>query len=436
MAAASRVPLSEQGVEERTRLTWPDVERAFRSLRTWVRARRWRGADPYDGLKSRLLQGSPILRHKWGRIAVIQLCKRSPWDPRRLLRVEPGMNPKGVALFLSGTVRASRVLDSLKLEEDMLRLADLLLTCRSEGWSGAGWGYDFDWQSRVFHLPAYTPTIVVTSYAGHALLDLHELTGEHEYLDHARAAGSFITTELHRTYDSDDRAFCWSYSPLDHSCVYNASLLGSRLLARLYAATEDEGLLEQARTSVEYVVRRQRSEGEWVYGADKSQQWIDNFHTGFNLECLYDYGQWTGDPSYSDALIRGFRFYQEEMFTERGAPKYYSTSLYPVDIHSCAQAIITGAKVAGLGLGGRALAERVLSWTLRNMRHPNGYFYFQKRRFYTHKVPFMRWSQAWMYLALAVFLESGLAYRDARDQPGPDPLDIQTAGEKRGEPKG
>ena len=35
-----------------------------------------------------------------------------------------------------------------------------------------------------------------------------------------------------------------------------------------------------------------------------------------------------------------------------------------------------------------------------------GFFYYQKRRFYTVKKPYMRWSQAWMLYALARLLEA------------------------------
>jgi hypothetical protein len=42
---------------------------------------------------------------------------------------------------------------------------------------------------------------------------------------------------------------------------------------------------------------------------------------------------------------------------------------------------------------------------LANMRDGRGYFYFQKHRWYTNRIPFIRWSQAWMLLALSMFLE-------------------------------
>jgi hypothetical protein len=52
------------------------------------------------------------------------------------------------------------------------------------------------------------------------------------------------------------------------------------------------------------------------------------------------------------------------------------------------------------------LAEQVADWTIRNLRDERGYFYYQQRRFYTVRKPYMRWSQAWMLYALGRLLET------------------------------
>jgi hypothetical protein len=52
------------------------------------------------------------------------------------------------------------------------------------------------------------------------------------------------------------------------------------------------------------------------------------------------------------------------------------------------------------------LAETVAAWTIRNLRDRRGFFYYQRRRFYTVRTPFMRWTQAWVLYALARLLEA------------------------------
>jgi hypothetical protein len=50
------------------------------------------------------------------------------------------------------------------------------------------------------------------------------------------------------------------------------------------------------------------------------------------------------------------------------------------------------------------LINRVMKWTIEHMQSSEGYFYFQKNKMYTTKIPYMRWSQAWMFYALSTFL--------------------------------
>src|SRR6202000_898205 len=102
----------------------------------------------------------------------------------------------------------------------------------------ACWGYNFDWQSRAFFLPRNTPTIVVSSFIANALLDAYQITSNEILLSTARSTCDFILKDLNRTYDKDGN-FAFTYSPFDKSIVYNASLLGSRLLARVYSFTKE-----------------------------------------------------------------------------------------------------------------------------------------------------------------------------------------------------
>jgi len=34
-----------------------------------------------------------------------------------------------------------------------------------------------------------------------------------------------------------------------------------------------------------------------------------------------------------------------------------------------------------------------------------GYFYFQKTKWYTNKIPYLRWPNAWMYYALVLLAQ-------------------------------
>src|SRR5690606_5872518 len=202
----------------------------------------------------------------------------------------------------------------------------LLIELRNRNWRGSCWGYNFDWQARAFFQPKFTPTVVATTFIGSSLLDAYEITGQEELLETARSACDFILKDLNRTYDKKGN-FSFSYSPLDKSVVFNASLLGSRLLARVYAFTKEEQLLMEAKRSVAFACDRQKADGSWAYGTYAFHQWIDNFHTGYNLECISDYIRYSGDNTCQENLDGGFEFYINTFVTEEDVSKYYSGSI-------------------------------------------------------------------------------------------------------------
>ncbi|HNP54847.1 MAG TPA: hypothetical protein PKK69_09510, partial [Ferruginibacter sp.] len=53
----------------------------------------------------------------------------------------------------------------------------------------------------------------------------------------------------------------------------------------------------------------------------------------------------------------------------------------------------------------RAKMEQVLEWTIRNMQDKKGYFYYQINKYITSRIPYMRWSQAWMFSSMVVYLD-------------------------------
>ena len=105
--------------------------------------------------------------------------------------------------------------------------------------------------------------------------------------------------------------------------------------------------------------------------------------------------------NFSQSSQRGYQYWKKSFFLADGWPKYYDDEIYPADAHAGASAIVTFLELRRVGSESRKLAENVARWTIANLRDPQGFFYYQKRRFYTVKKPYMRWSQAWMLYGLA-----------------------------------
>jgi rhamnogalacturonyl hydrolase YesR len=379
------------------------IKEAFVRLSGYCEKEGYKGYDPYDGLNSSLFRSIPFIRSsRLFRLAWIQFFKRSPLNLRPITGVEKGYNPKALGLFLSGYCNLQKYDPRDEYLQKIKFFGEKIDELQNRNYSGSCWGYNFDWQARAFFQPANTPTVVATTFVGCALLDAWEITGNRKYLDMARSACDFILQDLNRTTDPN-KTFAFSYSPLDRSVVYNASLLGSRLLSRVYSITSEKDLIGPARKSVEFCCSHQHPDGSWSYGLQPFHKWIDNFHTGYNLECISDFIKFTGENQFRQNVERGFQYYINNFFTEEGIPKYYNNSIYPVDIHCTSQLVITLSRL-GRYREFRDLAEKVLNWTIDNMQSDKGFFYYQVNKYFSSRIPYMRWAQAWMFYSLAEYL--------------------------------
>jgi hypothetical protein len=384
-----------------------ELEQAYETLAAWCRARGWAGHDPFDGLNSRLFQATPLKRSRVARLAWTQAFKRAPVNLRTPALVPAGRNSKGTALFALAALSRFRVTGTSAAEREARELLDALLAARLEGGRGAAWGYNFDWQGRAFFAPRGTPTIVPTAFAARALVEAERAFGEEKYLRAARRACDFILRDLRRSAESADEV-CFSYTPLDETRVFNASLLAGEVLASVGAETGEEELLRAAERAARYVVRRQSADGSWPYGAAGFQTWADNFHTAFILTSLARISRASNGAraEFAEPLRRGSEFWRENFFLADGWPKYYHDNPYPADAHSGGAAVVALCELKDLMPNAPALADRIIGWTLENLRDPRrGFFYYQRRRFYTIRTPYMRWTQAWMMYALARRLE-------------------------------
>ena len=328
--------------------------------------------------------------------------KRSPLNFRHIFLVPKGENPKGLAVFCSSLIILSET-EFANNNDTILHLLRRLVDLKSPNSPYFCWGYNFDWQSRDGFLPKFEPNIICTTFAGNALIDAYDKFGDSKYLDMAISAGNFILNGLNITKDNGD--ICFSYTPRDHGQVHNANLLGAAFLSRLYSLTQEKKFLEPAKSAVRYSIHRQNENGSWPYGEDKTQRWIDNFHTGYNLVALKRFSEYAGNTDVMENIRKGFQFYKANLFTDDGIPKYFHNQLYPIDIHAIAQSIMTLVEFKAYDEDNIALAKRIFTWSLKTMQSKTGYFFYQKKRFFINRIPYMRWSQAWMLLALSKLFE-------------------------------
>jgi hypothetical protein len=208
------------------------------------------------------------------------------------------------------------------------------------------------------------------------------------------------------TTEDDDDAICFSYTPGSETRIFNASLLAAETLAGVADLTREPTLCDWAQRATQYVVKHQRPDGSWTYGVEANQSWIDNFHTTFVLCSLSKIIRTCKLDEYKIALRRGYQFWRERFFLADSWPKYYHDTPYPADAHAAASAIVTLLEFRESDPNALCLADKIAVWTIKHLRDRTGFFYYQRRRFFTVRIPFMRWSEGWMLYALGRLLEA------------------------------
>ena len=136
------------------------IKSSLLKLKIYCEKEQYKGWDPYDGLNSKIFRALPLKHWDFARLAWIQVFKRSPVNFRKLFLVPKQHNSKGVALFLLGYCRLYESAVKGKTDfgtvEELLEMikytAQLLLDLKVDGFSGACWGYNFDWQARRLFL--------------------------------------------------------------------------------------------------------------------------------------------------------------------------------------------------------------------------------------------------------------------------------------------
>jgi hypothetical protein len=383
------------------------VMQSLEGLTTYVRERNYEGIDLFDGLNSKLFRATPLYQSALFRLALIQFCKQSPLNFRPLFLVPPGFNAKAGALFLLGNINLLRHTgEEIYANEAYILFQRLKHTCITRK-VGIGWGYNFDWQARAFFVPQGTPNMVTSVYVGRALLAYHQQFNDPEALSMALKIVSFILDEM--IHYEDANTLCFNYIPGKDAEVHNANLLGAAFLAQTlphFPEARQEAIRQKILKAARFSVSDISVEGAWPYGTKPFHRWMDNFHTGYNIECLVTISHMLGTDEFMSPLFKVLEYYLAHLFTEEGLPKYYDKALYPIDVHVLAEVLILWQLLRKSNMAWfperMAKIERVMLDLVDRFQDPQkGYFYYQRTAQGWNRIPYMRWGQAWMFYALS-----------------------------------
>jgi rhamnogalacturonyl hydrolase YesR len=378
-----------------------DIKESALKVEKWVEDHNYKGYDPADGLTSYLRPltfGNLFLDR-----CLQQLVWRSPINIRPILGVKPKASLIARGYMAWGYLTRYKTTNDENYRRKAIDCLEWLKTNKAPGYKDYSWGKTHDFASRGGRQGKFEPITIWTSLIGFAFLEAYEITKDKKHLQVAESICNWI---LNVPRNQTSSGFCINYTPKDDgSCtIHNQSMVAAAMLAKTYKHTGNKGFLETASEAMKYSCTRQQPDGSWFYGEGPTWHWIDNFHTGYNLDALKCYIESTGDNTYKNNLRIGFDFYKNNFFEPNGRPKYYHNRVYPIDSQCISQSIETLANFSEYDPTSLELALKVAKWAINNMQDKTGYFYYAKYPLFTLKVPLIHWAQATTYKALALLL--------------------------------
>lgn len=388
-------------------------------LLNWLENNGWAGWDPYDIWDNRIGMWMAKRENIRQRIADGLTSRANEFLPvalRKVLKVKPQINAKAMGLFAAGFLqleaseKAPRLING---EPGYVPCFRWLEKHKVVQFGGYGWGYPFDWRSRIL-IPRNTPTVVNSAIIGDAYWLKYKYHGDEEALFQCQNICQFIMSGLNRSGHKDDGSFCFSYTPVDSFQVHNANLFGAEFLIRIGLKTGHDDWVKTGLSAANFSLSEIREDSTLNYWSDEQAIGLqqDTYHSGFEIRALDSIACLTGNKEFRQAADKYFRTWLKDFFSKEGAPCFIRGQTDVVEVHSCAEGLLCAAKMFESGDFSQELflkhVKGVLSaaaklWVEKVSN--KGYFVakVQKRFGCNMKVdiPYIRWGQAWMFNALA-----------------------------------
>ncbi|MBI9097593.1 MAG: hypothetical protein JEY91_03900, partial [Spirochaetaceae bacterium] len=295
------------------------VLKSIKLIEQWVEDHDYKGYEPFDGLSSffrPLTFGNLFLDR-----LLMQLVRQSPINLRPIMGIKPLDSTIGQGYMAWGYLIMLKTTGQEEYKKKAVKCLEWLIENRSTINDEFCWGKHFDFASRGGRYPKFEPITVWTCLIGMAFLTAYEVLEQKKYLNIAESICRWIM-KLGR--NNKEIGICLSYTNSnDISSIHNHNMLAAALLIKTGQYTDNREFVNLAGEAMSYSCSKQLENGAWYYGEDKMFHWIDNFHTGYNLDSLKSYIESSGDTLYGENLQRGLDFYINHFFEDNGRPRYY-----------------------------------------------------------------------------------------------------------------
>lgn len=371
---------------------------SFEYLHNYLVKNNYKGYEFDDILDSKIVRLLTLNNNYLKRVA-IQIGSRSIINLRKILGVKKLESSKAMGFFIQGYLKYWQVTNNHKYLKCAENLLEKLSNNYCNKYSGYSWGNAFDFVSRGGFFPKGLPTIVWSSHIQKAFYMADKITSKKKHKDIIIGVARFISENLVEYQDKD--GICFSYAPRRTNLVHNSNLLGAVALLRAWEYTSNNSFYDLAKSSIQWSLKYMNDNGSWYYGVGEKYKWIDNFHTGYVLDCLIEIQNIIGDNLIPDEIInKTYDFWIDNFFIEDGTPCYYHDKTFPIDIQCCSQAIESLAKYSIRDNNAIYNSFLVAIWIINNMRKKNGSFRFRIGKFWKNNLESIHWGQSTMLSAI------------------------------------
>ncbi len=384
-----------------------EIDKIFAKMYEWVKRENYVGYDPYDWGISPLSHKLPYHLN----LLMSQLNLYSPLNLRKIFKIKKGTSNKSLALFAQAYLKYYRVSKDAKFLNEASKVLELLEENSIPVGKGIGWAsYYFPFIRKNHMLSPDQVDIIATSEALKAYSLVYKIFKDEKYREVAGAIVTLIHSKFLGEYSGD--VYIKYFPGEREKIVFNVSgLVLSAFSEYLKYVEKREDIINLGTSLFEFLAKYQDRSGVWPYSyfpKERRFHYQIDYHQGFIIDGLVNFYPFVNDKDnrYLQVIKKGVNYYKNYQFDPGGFSYYRVPRKYPVDIHNQAQGIITFSNLYDKFGDEEYLnfAWKIARWTIENMRDPSGYFYTHKWPIITNKIPYIRWSQAWMMLALATLM--------------------------------
>jgi len=362
-------------------------------------------AGPLGGRAKALYYKEPLL----GTIAVSPMIFFEAFVPSaRQLFWKPQRFPIADAHYAMGFAFLTKVTGERKYLERAVHFLNVLEKTRCPGFELFCWGYPFDWVTRGGIIAKDTPLITTTPYAYEAFLEVYLIDKNKKWLEILHSIADHAIRDIKDFEISPGENAC-SYTPYDQGGVINASAYRAFLLTSASVHLSEEKYWKIAEGNLNFVLKKQQSNGSWYYSIDGERDFIDHFHTCFVLKALAKIEKITGHSECRQAIEKGVKYYVDNLFDEKSLPKPFSKAprltVYKHELYDYAECINLCVLLKDRFKEMDRILQAVLEDLLTRWQTKKGSFRARKLLIGWDSVPMHRWAQSQLFRSLSFLLD-------------------------------